>query len=358
MIFLLGARDTPVDGVEDYCRLLAAAITEAGRTANVERFPWAERGWLRAFAWLWRESRSWRGEWVVLQYTALQWSKHGMPIYLPTVFAMLRLRGVKRAVVFHDANPYPVRRPFDRIRKAIQVFLMKWLCRGADRVITTIDPKGVFWIANRDAKYVCIPVGANVPVADRSRLRPGSNGRKKVAVFSVTPGKSMVDEAKTIAQVVSTAAQRSGSLQLVVLGRNSKEAGSALQSSLDGGGVELRVLGLLPAEEVAAEIAACDALLFVREGVSSRRSSAIAGIMQGLPIVAYSGPETAFPITEAGLALAPEGNREALATALAQVVGDAELQRRLRARSEAAREKYFSWDSIANNYVDTLQLDR
>ena len=356
VILLLGARDTPVDGVDDYCRLLSNSLAQTGVKIAVERFPWREVGWLRAFLWLWKSSRNWTG-WIVLQYTALQWSDHGIPVNLPSVFAILRLRGLRRAIVFHDANPYPVRKPFDRIRRAIQVFVMHWICSGADRVITTIDAKSMPWLGEFREKSVCIPVGANIPAANRRQSHRSSNGRKAVAVFSLTPGATLVPEAETIARVVSAAARRNGGLRLVVLGRNSHEAEETLKSSLNGSDVELRVLGLLPPKDIAEEIAACDALLFVREGVSSRRGSAIAGIMQGLPIVAYQGPETAFPITEAGLALAPEGDREALAAVLSGVIADDELRSRLSGRSILARDRYFSWDSVASRYRDALRLN-
>lgn len=356
LVLLLGARDTPVDGVDDYCRLLSDSLTEAGHEARVEHFPWNEVGWLRAFRWLWKSSQNWKG-WVVLQYTALQWSNHGIPVNLPAIFAILRLRGIRRAIVFHDANPYPVRKPFDRIRRAIQIFVMHRICSGADRIITTIDAQSMPWLGKFREKSICIPVGANIPSADRERLQATSNGRKTVAVFSLTPGASLVPEAETIARVVSAASGRNGGLRLVVLGRNSQEAAETLRNSLNGSRVELRILGLLPPQSVAEEIAACDALLFVREGVSSRRGSAIAGIMQGLPIVAYQGPETAFPITEAGLALAPEGDFEALSEVLSRVMADEELWRQLSARSISARDRYFSWTSVAKRYVEALRLN-
>src|SRR5580765_5647597 len=74
MIFLLGARDTPVDGVEDYCDCLSAVLRQTGSAAEIVRVSWADQGWIRALLRLRRDSRTWRGEWVVLQYNALAWS--------------------------------------------------------------------------------------------------------------------------------------------------------------------------------------------------------------------------------------------------------------------------------------------
>jgi glycosyltransferase involved in cell wall biosynthesis len=93
----------------------------------------------------------------------------------------------------------------------------------------------------------------------------------------------------------------------------------------------------------------------MRGGISSQRTTAIAGIAFGLPIVAYSGPMTGFPVTEAGVVVAPYGDYERLSQALVCVLGDEHLQHELRQRSQVAYQKYFSWDSIAAQYLKILR---
>jgi hypothetical protein len=62
-------------------------------------------------------------------------------------------------------------------------------------------------------------------------------------------------------------------------------------------------LGLRAAEEVARLLRASDVLVFVRGPISSRRGSAIAGISCGLPVICFGGPQTAEPISDAGVVL-------------------------------------------------------
>ncbi len=111
----------------------------------------------------------------------------------------------------------------------------------------------------------------------------------------------------------------------------------------------------MPAEAVERRLSQTDVLLFVRGGISSRRGSAIAGIICGLPLVSYSWRETAPPVTEAGVVLTPSGDREALADALAKVLADDVYRSQLRRRSIGAREKYFSWKAIAARYLEALR---
>ena len=95
-------------------------------------------------------------------------------------------------------------------------------------------------------------------------------------------------------------------------------------------------------------------MLFVRGGISSRRGSAIAGIAHGLPVVAYRGPETGWPVTEAGVVLVDPGDVDALAAALVRIATDSSHRNSLRARSNNAYLRYFAWDVIACTFLETL----
>jgi len=95
-------------------------------------------------------------------------------------------------------------------------------------------------------------------------------------------------------------------------------------------------------------------LLFLRNGISTRRSSAIAGIAAGLPIIAYLNSETAPPITDAGVILVSSSDSEKLNEALVQVLSDANLRAELSARSRAAYKSHFSWPAIAERFAALL----
>jgi len=71
LIALLGRRDTPTDGLEDYCTFLGEALLKRGIGLEKVRVDCTELGWTRGLFQLWRESRKWRGQWVLLQFTSL-----------------------------------------------------------------------------------------------------------------------------------------------------------------------------------------------------------------------------------------------------------------------------------------------
>jgi hypothetical protein len=103
VIALLGRRDEPADGVQDYCECLARAMaTQDGWALEIVRVPWPQQGWRAALQWLLRESESWRGRWVLVQYTALSWSRRGFPLGLLYVLWILRRSGTRCVMIFHD----------------------------------------------------------------------------------------------------------------------------------------------------------------------------------------------------------------------------------------------------------------
>jgi glycosyltransferase involved in cell wall biosynthesis len=170
----------------------------------------------------------------------------------------------------------------------------------------------------------------------------------------VTGGVHIRPEVVDIGFAMKRASRTAGRLRLVVVGRGSKEAEPALRQEFLGTNISVETPGLMSAEVLSRTLAGADVQLFVRGQISSRRGSAIAGIACGLPIVCYAGPETGWPVTEAGIVAAPMGDREALSVALERVLADDELRAILAERSRRAQEQYFSWSVIADRFARAL----
>lgn len=358
IIALLGRADAPTDALEDYCTWLKRALEAQGQPMEILRVPWATLGWLSGLAWTWREAQNWRGRWILLQYTALGWSRRGFPLGAAIIIWIARRRGAKCAIVFHDALPFAGPRWIDRFRRSVQIWVMRRLYGMSLHSIMPVPVEKCAWLPSSATKAQFIPIAANLS-GTRATLRDSNSARDKtplktVAIFGVTGSPRLQPEVEFIAQVVRQTAEQSGPLRLLVLGRHAQEAEAPLRAALAGTKVELEVHGVLPADEIERRLSEADALLFVRGGISSRRGSALAGIACGLPVVAYEGSETGPPITDAGVMLSPEGDRNALANNLSRVLSDDVLRNSLRQRGLEAREKYFSWNVIARKFLQVL----
>ena len=359
-IALLGRADAPTDAVEEYCSYLREALREQGISLAIERVPWAERGWRRALRSLRRRAKAWKDTWVLVQYTALAWSARGFPLRFSSVLRILKAAGARVGVVYHDVEPFAGTRVVDRLRRSAQLRAMRHAMDLCDAAVFTVPMEKVSWVKSQYVHSVFIPVGANLPAAGEaaSRKSAARDGKLTVAVFGVTGGSSSQEEIGEIAEAVRFASSRVKNLRLTVLGRNSKETESELRRCLDGVSVEIQVLGLLSSENVVRSLSSCDVLLFVRGPISTRRSSAIAGIACGLPVIASEGPETSSLIRDAGVAFYSPTKKNDLGEVLLHVLQDEHYRASLAQRSWIAQQRYFSWTVIAARYAEFLEKKR
>jgi glycosyltransferase involved in cell wall biosynthesis len=355
-ILLLGRRDEPTDGVADYCEKLREAGVARGLSFEIVPVHWAEKGWRGALAELRKAAAAWRDRWVLLQYTTLAWSSRGFPLRAPRVLDVLRQSGARPGIVFHDFMPARGSGIVGQARAYSQLRVLRRLYARSNLAVFTVSVDKIEWLPLQHEKAVFIPVGSNFPeldskIADKDGL-PSSEST--VAVFGFTGGPQGDEEVSDITHTLKCVQAKGIRLRLIALGRGTAVFDGELRKALDGSGIELSMLGLMPAEDLVQALASAQVLLCVRGHVSSRRGSAIAGIVCGVPIVGYRGAETGFPITEAGVMLVDLRDREGLVQALAQVLTDEKLYRDLRQRSATAAQKYFCWNAIASQFVSAM----
>jgi glycosyltransferase involved in cell wall biosynthesis len=351
-IALLGRQDMPTDGIADYCLFLAKGLAPQGVELEQIRVPWAEVGWIGALRRLNHESAAWRGQWVLLQYTALSWSRHGFPFGAVAVLAILRRRGVHCAIVFHEPNNQGGTGRLGGLRCACQDWVIRKLYRGASKSIFTAPLETVAWLPKGHDKAAFIPIGANIPERERRRAEPAPATKEKtVIVFGVTGSPdAAAREVNDISSVMLEACKALGKLRLVVVGRGADEARDLLEKAFRGGDVEVVVRGILPAEEIAREFESADALLFVRGAITTRRGSAMAGIASGVPIVGYRDGNISGPLDDAGVEWSASHDRESLTRGLIRVLSDPQRWMQLHERNLEVQKNYFSWGRIAERF--------
>ena len=351
IIALLGARDYPADALEDYCRLLGGAFKESGCDFELLRVAWAERGWPRALRELWRSCAGWKGDWVLVQYTALAWSRRGFPPRFLLVLGVLKLRRVRTAVIFHDPQPYGGKRLVDRVRRVSQRIVMRCAYGLSNASVLTVPLEQVTWLPARASMANFIPVGANLPaITTPGQTDHPRNGLKTIVAFSTSAASD--EQIRDLALAVKQAAADLGDLRFLMLGRTMAGVEATIREVLKDSPVQVLSHGLLPAEEISRSLARADVLLFTRGPLSTNRGSAIAAIACGLPVVAYGQPEPSSPLAEAGVLFVPYGDREQLSRRLVEVLTDSHLWAELRQRNLRAYERYFSWPSLAGRYLD------
>lgn len=319
---------------------------------SLDRVHWSENGWFHGLRQLRRESTAWRGQWVLLQYTALSWSRRGFPFGAVAVLAILRRRGVRCAVVFHEPNRQGGSGLLRGVRGVCQDWVIRRLYHAASKSIFTVPIEKVAWLPKQENKAAFIPIGANIPEREHRRVEPGLAAKEKtVIVFGVTGSpEAAAREVNDISSVMLEACKTFGKLRLVVVGRGATEARELLAKALDGAEVELLVRGVLPAEEIAREFESADALLFVRGAITTRRGSALAGVASGVPIVGYREGSAGGLLEEAGVEWSSSHDRADLTRALIRVLSDPQLWMELHERNLEVQRNYLSWGRIAERF--------
>jgi len=353
-IALLGRKDEPTDAVEEYCRYLGAALEGHDFHLQIRRVPWKIHGWRASIEALRLQAGGWGNTWVLVQYTALAWSSRGFPQRFLRVLRVLKSAGARIGVVYHDVEPFYGARFVDRLRRSAQVRTMRRALQLADLAIFTVPPEKLSWLTVVPSYAAFISVGPNLPIPLPPIFAPGSAELPTIGVFSITGGEAGVRETKIILSTVRHAAQKLGAIRLSVFGRAAELRETELRQGLQDLPVELSVEGVVEPGQVVEKLSACDVLLFVRGPISSRRSSAIAGIACGLPVIAFSGSETAPPITDAGVLLIPSDKPDQFSVGLVRILSEPAYRADLAARSRSAYQSHFSWSAIAARFATLL----
>jgi glycosyltransferase involved in cell wall biosynthesis len=355
-IALLGRRDVPADGIADYCAHLRQALETHGIALQLARVEWPNGAWLSALGNLFRESRHWRGKWVIFQYTALAWSQRGFPIGALVSFAFLRLRGARCAVLFHEPWGTAGPRLIDRLRCAFQNWTVRTLHRFSNRSIFTVPLSSVPWLSRVPQRSAFIPLGPNIPenLTNRSATRSQNGLRKTVVVFCVSEPPYHQREIDEISHAARSAAAAGIQLRVVFVGRGTSESKTEIDRAFHGISVEVCNRGLCEAAEVTRIFSESDAMLAVRGRLYLRRGSALAGLACGLPIIGYAGAAQGTVIEQAGVALVPFGDREALGAALRSILMNPDLWQEMHEKNLRIQRQVFSWNVIAASYVEFL----
>lgn len=205
----------------------------------------------------------------------------------------------------------------------------------------------------RRVRFDWLPIASTIPVVDdpdavnalRQRLAPGD---VRVVGHFGTYGKHLTKLLMAALPVLLSDALNPGLLLLI--GRGSLGARQRLVRECPELAQRVYATGALCAEDLSRYMRACDFMVQpFPDGVSSRRTSAMAGLSHGRPIVTTSGPLTeSFWSGSGAVALAPVGDVAALVGAARRLLEDEEARARMSAAASSLyRERFDVRNTIA-----------
>jgi len=328
------------DGIGDY----AALLTDALR-------PWhAAELFVRTHTW--REVDS-----IDVANTA-----GAIVQYLPQAFlhgdsrALLRwldrLRAAGKPVVLTVHEYWP---PLDGTmrRAAIRLWFKRMLrafLRRSTGIVTSQEFSAHELQVFAPARHItAIPVGSSIP-----RIGP------RVAAAPATPlvafGQPAALHAPTMKALGQWLATAPAETSLTWLGRSSDEMRATWCDVWKLPATRVTFAGGRPAAEVSAVLqAARIGLAPYENGASTRRTSLVAMLEHGLPVVAVDGLYTSDWLRDSGAcAWSPEGQPSAFTAALTALVADHPRQSILSSNASALFDARLSWPRIGEAYARVL----
>lgn len=362
-------------GVADYTHLLAASLANAGDEVHVwcpgdlgdshdagvsvhrSAGAWTSAGRDRVGRQL-RASGDGR---VLVQWVPHAFGQRSLNVGFCRWVSSLARRGATIDLMVHE--------PFLSFRggswrqpaaAAVHRAMVATLLRAVRRVWVSIPawtPAVRPWAFGRRLDFCWLPVPSTLDVTTDSRLLEHARARAQGDMETVVGHFGTYDEPmrRQLAAVVPALLQRVGS-RLLLLGRGSDREARRLLDAHPELGDRIVGVGGLPPAELSAHLQACDLLLQpYADGASSRRTTLMAALAHGVPVVTTLGPlSELFWSSSDAVTVVPAADAAAIVDHTVQLIADPERRRRQAAAGRALYESRFSVLRV----VDTLRRDR
>ncbi|MEW6734698.1 MAG: glycosyltransferase family 4 protein [Acidobacteriota bacterium] len=365
-ICLITSRIPPIRcGVGDYTVQLADALHTAGMRVTiltgkdqVDHLPnnsiqirnvlsdWRARGMIQ----LVQEITRLRPDRIIIQWVPFLYDRFGVNIWLPFTAAYLRLMGYFVQMMVHELW-VPLNSWQYRITGPLQRLLLSFLILVSNKIaVSTTGPtrmlQSFFPWRRRDIYWV--PVGSNIPVVEitpvlytQLRMEAGIAEQALVlALFSPFGAGKGLDLIESCWQQIADK-----DVQLIVIGATAAEATTALpQLATDK---RVKFLGYLEPSAVSCWLQNADLLLapFI-DGMSARRTSALAALAHGLAVVSTRGPLFDEEIFGHGALAITDYDSTQFTAAVQALIQDATRRHELAVAARVLFTEYFSWPAI------------
>jgi glycosyltransferase involved in cell wall biosynthesis len=291
---------------------------------------------------------------IVVQYDPYSYgARYAFNPYLPYVMARLRLRSRARlAAVVHETFVEP-----SNVKRAVMTSWQRaqLLVLGHAAHLLVFPVRG--WVSRFRAwfprtRLLHFPVGNNIPPIGVTR----EEAKRRLGISSDTlvlglfgrgfpPSRWLRDSVERL--------RRDGHEPLIL------HVGVGGAQVKDGSqGLPARVVGLVSTAEASLHLSAMDIYAgHYPDGISSRRTSALAAMAHGVPLVATAGTATDelfFEHDGKALLLVRSADGVAYTNAIAELANSASKRAQVGRRGAALVDEAFSWEAIASGILNAL----
>ena len=251
-------------------------------------------------------------------------------------------------VMFHEPYFYITLNPGLAVLAAFQRAMAAILLRASDRIYLSTESWQHYLkpYARRDFDPIVLPIASTVPAVDQparvSTARAqmlGQGASRLIGHFG-----SYGDHIAPLLADVLGGLLADPALAVLCIGDRSDAFVQSIRQRAPGFSSRIHATGRVPAEDVSIYLQCCDAVVQpYPDGVTTRRTTIMAALANGRPVVTTDGELTEQVWARSGAALlVPPRNGEALAAAVRQLLADERLRASLGARAKTAYAEHFS----------------
>ncbi len=233
---------------------------------------------------------------------------------------------------------------------AVHRLMVVLLLRQAQRVWVAIPAWADSlrsWTLGRDLPFCWLPIPSTVPVAASRELVAQVRGRFLrrpdgliVGHFGTYSREVTQDLHVLVPRILATGPE----IQLSLIGRGSEEALEGLRGLPDVDGSRLQASGEVEGPALSYHLQACDLMVQpYRDGASTRRTTLMAALAHGLPVVTTVGRLSEPFWTESNAAaLVPAGDLAAVARLVSELAHQPERRQKFGEHARATYDARFS----------------
>ena len=289
---------------------------------------------------------------ALLQYVPNALGSRGANLRFCLWLLRLRRRHADVRVVFHEPYFYYSRNPLGNALALVQRAMAAVLLRAGSVIYVSTET----WLgylrpmAPAGTRMIVVPIPSTVPgdagardVAHWRDRFSGNDATAHVVGHFGTFGDHIAGELRPVVTAILDEERRA---RFVCIGRGSEAfatdfaaAHASLAGRLDG-------TGELPRGQVAAALRACDVVVQpYPDGVTTRRTSVMAALANGVATVTTAGPLTE-PVwaTSGAVVLAPAGKASAIGAAVTSLLRDTPARSAVGAAGRRAYDAEFALD--------------
>ena len=334
-------------GVGDYTAQLAGALTSAGDGVTVwapgstlpDRFGRRSQNALTAAFW------NHPGV-VLLQYVPNALGARGMNLPFCLWLRDRARHGTDVRVMFHEPYFYfSLSKPWRNVHAVAQRVMARVLLDAAKRAYVSTETWRRYLTDPHGSGLAVLPIPSNIRPAASSHAERIRRAIAPAGVPVVGHFGSYGDHVEgELLRVLPRTAERCARARFAFIGTGSIEFVSRLGARLPSIAARSWASGHIDAAEVSSALRACDVLIQpYPDGITTRRTSAMAGLQHAIPTVTTSGALTETIWAESrAVALAPVDDATAFADAVAALLDDLTGAQALGRRGAEAYEQHFS----------------